>query len=96
MAISPAPRGISLILPRVKARGRLVGAYAVGNGFKPFPTKYFWGPRKRDFADSTCISQPAEASAQAGPFLSNLGKMTFSAVYRRYLPPLTSMVIPVM
>jgi hypothetical protein len=35
------------------------------------------GPRKRDFADSTCIYLPAEASAQAGPFLSNLEKLTF-------------------
>jgi hypothetical protein len=28
MAISPAIRGISLILPRVKARGRLIAAYS--------------------------------------------------------------------
>jgi len=27
---------------------------------------------------STCICLPAEASAQAGPFLSNLEEMTFS------------------
>ena len=50
-----------LILPRVKARGRLVAAYAVGNGLKPFPTKDFDGPRKRDFADSTCICLPARS-----------------------------------
>ena len=50
-----------LILPRVKARGRLVAAYAVGNGLRPFPTKDFDGPRKRDFADSTCICLPARS-----------------------------------
>jgi hypothetical protein len=27
----------------------------VGNGFKPFPAKDLGRPRKRDFADSTCI-----------------------------------------
>ena len=58
-----------LILPRVKTRGRLVAAYVVGNGLKPFPTKDFGLPRKRDFADSTCI----------WAFLSSLTKITFSA-----------------
>ena len=46
---------VSLTLPHVKARGRLVEAYTVGNGLKPFSTKDFGRPRKRDFADSTCI-----------------------------------------
>ena len=55
MAICPALRGIALTLPRVKARGRLIEAYIVGNGLKPFPTKDLGRPRKRDFADSTCI-----------------------------------------
>jgi hypothetical protein len=35
-------------------------------------------PRKRDFEDSTCICLPAEASAQAGAFLSSLREMTLS------------------
>ena len=39
-----------LILPRVKARGRLVVIYVVVNDFKPFTTKDFGPPRKRDFA----------------------------------------------
>ena len=30
---------------------------------------------------STCICLPAEASAQAGPFLSNLEDMTFSTAF---------------
>jgi hypothetical protein len=34
-------------------------------------------PAKRDFAKLN-LHLPAEASAQAGPFLSNLEKMTFS------------------
>jgi len=38
-----------------------------------FPTRNFGGPRKRDFADSTCVR----------PFLSNPGKMTVSAVPNR-------------
>jgi len=32
-------RNGTLILARVKARGRLVAAYIVGNGLKPFPTR---------------------------------------------------------
>src|SRR3989304_8524844 len=71
MAICHVP----LILPRVKARGRLVAAYVVGNGFKPFSTKDFEISHKRDFANSTCICLLRVAppyGAEAGPFLSNL------------------------
>jgi len=46
-----------------QARGRLTAAYVVGNGFKPFPTKDFGSPRKRDFEDSTCICLPAQSPA---------------------------------
>src|SRR4030067_194904 len=39
----------------------------------------FGGPRRGGISQSsTCICLPAEAQAQAGPFLNNLGKMTFS------------------
>jgi len=44
MAISPALRGISLILPRIKHGAGLLQRTAVGNGFKPFPTKDFGPP----------------------------------------------------
>ena len=39
MTISPAVRGISLVLRRVKHGAGLLRRTAVGNGFKPFPTK---------------------------------------------------------
>ena len=44
-----------------QARGRLIAAYVVGNGLKPFPTKDFGGSRKQGFADSTCICLPARS-----------------------------------
>jgi hypothetical protein len=46
-----------------QARSRLIAAHAVGNGLKPFPTKDFGRPRKRDFEDSTCICLPARSPA---------------------------------
>jgi hypothetical protein len=50
--------------------------------FKTVPYKGFGEPPRSGISQSsTCICPPAEASAQAGPFLSNLGKMTFSAAY---------------
>jgi hypothetical protein len=66
--------------------GQACCSVPVGNGLKPFPTKDCLHerqvkgsrvPPKRGFADSTSIYLPAEASAQAGQFLSNLKKMTF-------------------
>ena len=48
--ICPALCGIALILPRVKHGAGSLRGIPVGNGFKPFPTKDFEGPRKRDFA----------------------------------------------
>jgi len=40
----------------------------------------FGGPRRGGISQgSTCICLPAEALAQAGPFLSNLEKMTLTA-----------------
>ena len=71
--------GVSRVAPYLSQRhpssfplsstGRFIATYIVGNGFKPFPTRDFGGPRKRDFGDSTCI----------WPFLSNLEKMAFPA-----------------
>jgi hypothetical protein len=49
-----------------QTRGRLVVADAVGTGLKPFSTKDFGSPRKRDFEDSTCICLPARSPALRG------------------------------
>ncbi len=65
MAISPALRGISLILPRVDARGRLVAAYSQVRLTPPVVGSYrqdFGSPRKGGISQSsTCICLPAEA-----------------------------------
>jgi hypothetical protein len=46
------------------------------------------GPRRGGISQSsTCICLPAEAEAQAGPFLSNLEKTTFSAAYSQVRAP---------
>ena len=99
MAISPALRGISLVLAPLDEvskpfetsnnggcsetkkptvfylTGRVVAAYSQVR----LTPQYFRGPRRGGISQSsTCISLPAEASAQAGPFLSNLEKTTFS------------------
>ena len=48
-------RNGTLILARVKARGRLVAAYIVGNGLKPFPTRISGAPANGISQGSTCI-----------------------------------------
>ena len=53
-----------------QARGRLVAAYIQVR----LTPQDIGRPRKRDFADSTCICLPAEALAQAGAFLISLKK----------------------
>jgi len=59
---------VSLILPRCG----VPPSTSHSSGFR--------GPPQAGFRKAqTCICLPAEASAQAGPFLSNLEKMTFSA-----------------
>ena len=58
MTISPALRGISLILPRVEARGRLVAAYSQVR----LTPQDIGGPRRGGISQSsTCICLPAEA-----------------------------------
>jgi hypothetical protein len=88
MAISPARRGISLILPRVKARGGLIAAYRQvrltshdclpDRQVKSAAGAPVNGISQAQLA-SACLREAA--SAKAGPFLSNLGKMIFSAAF---------------
>ncbi len=43
------------------ARGRLVAAYIVGNGLKPFPTRISGAPANGILQGSTCICLPARS-----------------------------------
>ena len=65
--------------------GQVVAAYSQVRLTPPVVGSYrqdFGGPRWGGISQSsTCICLPAEASAQAGPFLSNLEKMSLSAAW---------------
>jgi hypothetical protein len=67
---------------RLRPAHQLAGVARSRSLFVATPLSGFREPPQSGISQSsTCICLPAEALAQAGPFLSNLEKMTFSADY---------------